>query len=326
MMMDRSGGNEYAKRCLKRSLATGNIGNSLLFAGPKGVGKALLAIEFAGDVIRCGQPPGVHDYKLSSGNHPDIHIYKPEGKIGMHSIDSMRAISSEIYLPPHESRKKVFIIDDADCMVTYSANALLKTFEEPPLDTVIILVSSRPEALLPTIRSRCRTLFFESDDSSFGDDGDVRDLVLAILFKGKSHNYPELKSSVQQIVSVLETSAKDAEEEAASLNAFYDSEDLSAVQRQSIRKEVEGAVSMKMNEKSDIIFDIIISWYRDLHLINSGVDQQYLINRDKKELFPDSVSISLERVLDIIADARLSLARSTRIEVCIENLFLTLGV
>ncbi len=78
----------------------------------------------------------------------------------------MRQLSEEIYLPPYEANWKVFIIHDADRMLSYSANALLKTFEEPPPRTLIILLSRSQASLLPTIVSRCYTLHFQNLPSS----------------------------------------------------------------------------------------------------------------------------------------------------------------
>lgn len=104
-----------------------------------------------------------HAKKIAAHNHPDLHIYRPEGKSGMHPMTSMRQLLSEVYMPPFEGPCKVFIIYDAERMLPSSSNALLKTLEEPLEDTFFILLSNEPASLLPTIRSRCRTLLFTSD-------------------------------------------------------------------------------------------------------------------------------------------------------------------
>src|SRR5690606_1908010 len=74
--------------------------------------------------------------------------------------EAMRRFSDEVYLAPFEAKKKIFIIHDAHRMLSYSANALLKTFEEPARDAIIILISGSPEQLLPTVLSRCQTIRF----------------------------------------------------------------------------------------------------------------------------------------------------------------------
>lgn len=103
-----------------------------------------------------------HAKKIAANNHPDLHIYRPEGKSGMHPLASIRQLIDEVCLPPFEGPCKVFILHDAERMLPSSSNALLKTLEEPLEDTFFILLSHEPEALLPTIRSRCRTLLFTS--------------------------------------------------------------------------------------------------------------------------------------------------------------------
>ena len=100
-------------------------------------------------------PEGLHFGKITSGNHPDLHIYQPEGKTRLHSIENMRKFVEEANKPPFESVRKVFIFHYAERMLPSSANTLLKTLEEPREDTLIFLLSAHPEEILPTILSRC---------------------------------------------------------------------------------------------------------------------------------------------------------------------------
>ena len=76
----------------------------------------------------------------------------------MHSIDSLRQFNEEVYLAPYEADRKIFIIHDADRMLSYSANALLKTFEEPSAQSIIILLSSAPDALSANCAIQCTTI------------------------------------------------------------------------------------------------------------------------------------------------------------------------
>ena len=161
-MFDHIIGNEFVKSYLRRVIENNCIGNSILFAGPEGIGKSVFAEAFAKQIICRNDVSGDHQRKLESGNHPDLRVYRPEGKLGMHSIASMRQLSEEVYLAPFEAKNKVFIVHEAERMLSYSANALLKTFEEPALDTVIILLSSAPSSLLSTVLSRCRAIYFQS--------------------------------------------------------------------------------------------------------------------------------------------------------------------
>jgi DNA polymerase-3 subunit delta' len=151
-MFDHILGNERNKSYLTTALERKMVGNSWLFAGPDGIGKSLFAEAFAKALIGIEGNPKTH---------PDVRIYLPEGKVGMHSIAKMREFTEEVYLSPAVGSKRIFIIHDADRMLPTSANALLKTFEEPLEDAVIILLSSLPGSLLPTVLSRCRTLYFQ---------------------------------------------------------------------------------------------------------------------------------------------------------------------
>lgn len=129
---------------LSEMIASEKIPHALLFTGGD---LADLAKKFALDLL--GKYP-----------HPDLREYFPEGKTGMHSIQTMRQLTTEVGLVPYQARWKLFIIYDADRMLPTSSNALLKTLEEPAARTVILLLSSHSERLLTTILSRCQKIDF----------------------------------------------------------------------------------------------------------------------------------------------------------------------
>lgn len=97
--------------------------------------------------------------KIDAGTHPDLLLISPEEKII--KIEEIRMIDDALSFKPFEASKKIVIVDDAETMNISSANAFLKTLEEPPGDSIIILVSSRPDRLPDTIRSRCSRINFE---------------------------------------------------------------------------------------------------------------------------------------------------------------------
>ncbi|MBI5188047.1 MAG: hypothetical protein HZA07_03110 [Nitrospirae bacterium] len=96
--------------------------------------------------------------KIAAGVHPDVLLISPEG--GQIRIEEIRAIDNTLSFKPFEGRKKVVIVDEADNMNPYAANAFLKTLEEPPEDSLIILISSSPDRLPDTIKSRCSRVNF----------------------------------------------------------------------------------------------------------------------------------------------------------------------
>lgn len=140
---------------IKRAVASNRVPHAMLFTGADGAGKMefakTLAIELLG-------PASAH--KVRADNHPDLHLYVPESKGSFHSIEQIRQCIQEMELPPYEACAKVFIIDKAHQMPPVSSNALLKTLEEPPPRSYLILLSDQPDQLLPTIRSRCQSYPF----------------------------------------------------------------------------------------------------------------------------------------------------------------------
>lgn len=174
---------------LKRSVAEGRIAHAYLFHGPDGVGKELAAKNFA-KLLNCRAPKkgDACDFcdeclRAEKNEHPDLLWLRPSGKtrtIYIGNPDSpksgtVRDFQRGVALKPFQGRWKVGIFVDADCMEETAQNALLKTLEEPPAHTVIILVTSRPEALLPTILSRCQAVRF----------GPMREEELEELLRGE---------------------------------------------------------------------------------------------------------------------------------------------
>ena len=141
-------GNESIKNTLEKSIKTNQITHSYLMIGIQGIGKKLLAKEYAKVIL------GSNDII----NNPDFLCIEPDGN--SIKIDQIRNLQKEIQEKPIISNKKVYIIDDADLMTKEAQNCLLKTLEEPPKFAVIILIGSNENAFLPTIKSRCMILHF----------------------------------------------------------------------------------------------------------------------------------------------------------------------
>jgi DNA polymerase III subunit delta' len=359
-------GNATTKSYLKNILKKECIGNTILFAGPNGVGKSSFAHAFATEILCRDDEKGVLRTKISHHNHPDIMVYKPEGKIGMHSMASIRAFSKEVFSPPNEAPWKIFIIHDADRMLPTSANALLKTFEEPPPHSFIILVSSSPDKMLPTILSRCRKVWFRSlsdeeviaalmqQDASLQadraqhiamlaqgslekafsllhhDDDEKRKLVLEILVNGSAWSYNEMSQAIQSLDKTMEkakTTLKD------SLLKEYEEifEEATALQKEALNKEAEGHAAMLYLSEASAVFENTLSWYRDLSLIKHDGDVRLLFNKDyEKQLVEHSKKMSkapnLMKVQEYISDASCAVQRSIKFGTCLEQLLLKLEV
>src|SRR5712692_9786047 len=155
---------------LSRSVARGSLPPSLIFAGPSGVCKRLVALSTA-QALNCAAPAHNPEIEIDAcgvcpacvrigrGVFPDVLLVQP-GDSGSIKIEQVREIVDRVAYRPFEGRRRVVIIDEADALVAAAQNALLKTLEEPPPSSVLILVTSRPDVLLPTVRSRCPQLRF----------------------------------------------------------------------------------------------------------------------------------------------------------------------
>ncbi len=155
----------------------------LLFQGQKGIGKLELAINYArallcehplGDGSSCGQCPSCHWFL--QGSHPDFRFLQPEseneeveaaaGKKPSRqiSVDQIRSLADFMGMTAHQGGRRVVIIHPAEAMNANAANALLKNLEEPPAGLLFILVTHKPQALLPTIHSRCLSFALATPD------------------------------------------------------------------------------------------------------------------------------------------------------------------
>jgi DNA polymerase-3 subunit delta' len=150
---------------LARQIAAGEIAHAWLLLGPAGSGKRPTSVAMAA-AIQCPEMPGQGCGKCSTclrvlrHRHPDVHHIVPEGPLI--PVDVIREqVIPEASRSPFEAQMKVFIIEEAERMNPAAQNALLKTLEEPPADTVFILISDREEELLDTISSRCRVVRLE---------------------------------------------------------------------------------------------------------------------------------------------------------------------
>ena len=161
-------GHDRVKGLLARALGQGRLPPALLLTGPEGVGKRTLALAAARGLL-CDEGPGEPcDACRTCGRtaramHPDLIVVVPGAPPG--SWPARRSRSSRCATPcarslglPFEARARAVVIDDAHAMTEQAMNALLKSLEEPPATSHLFLVTASPQALLPTIRSRCQTL------------------------------------------------------------------------------------------------------------------------------------------------------------------------
>ncbi len=349
MLFEEIIGNNPIKTYLKNAIKQQKLPHTLLFSGPEGIGKSLFAKALALAVM---YPEGSEkdSKKIDSLNHPDFHLYQPEGKVSLHNIASMRSMIELVHLAPFEAGAKFFVISDADRMQPAAANALLKTLEEPDSNSYIILVTSKEEEILPTILSRTVKLNFLAIEKV--------DMVALLQRWGKT------KSEAHRI-SLL---AHGSIERASEIASFVDTEEktrllLDLLSRKELYSYLELAKyldkissffnlpetkSLKKHKEIELFLSHILMWYRDLHLLQIS-DQKTLFFFDHRELLKKELSFqqnsqqslsnlnrqnvgnsnflpSLEKVSDLLDEARRALSRNIKLRTVLEHLFLQLDL
>jgi DNA polymerase-3 subunit delta' len=177
MIWERIRGHDVQEKMFRRAAARGRLAHAYLFVGPEGIGKQLFARTLAqclfceriadADLDACGECPACR--QMQAGTHPDfLSIGVPAGKkilpisllVGDDSNRGRTGLCYEIAMSPMSGTRRIAVINDAQAMNEEAANSLLKTLEEPPPGSVLILLTPETEAILPTIRSRCQPVRF----------------------------------------------------------------------------------------------------------------------------------------------------------------------
>ncbi len=180
-MFNKLIGNDHIKEILRRMINRNRVPRSLLLAGAEGIGKKHFAIQLAKSFVcltpqnaeacdKCVNCRRADKFNFPKSDDREAHkvvIFSEFPDIGQVIpynknifVDAIRDLEKEANFRPYEAKARIFIIDDADKMNDAASNALLKTLEEPAPTTYLFLVSSRPDSLLQTIRSRCQTIRF----------------------------------------------------------------------------------------------------------------------------------------------------------------------
>ena len=218
-MFDEIIGNEQIKEELKKVALENKVSHSYMFVGIEGIGKQMMAKDFA-QMILCTNETnkGCHQCKscieFMSNNHPDFLYLEPDGN--SIKIEQIRYLQRKIQEKPIISDKKVYIINDADKMTTEAQNCLLKTLEEPPEYSTIILIGSNENAFLNTIKSRCMKIPFKPIEAKYVKQymektyemTNISQNMLeafqgsigkAILLKDKKEQYENIESMVEKL-------------------------------------------------------------------------------------------------------------------------------
>ena len=290
-------GNQKIKEHLYTALKSNRLPQAYIFYGPEGIGKASMALLLA-KALNCGSFNGdICDkcsscYKIEKRIHPDVQIFHPEGK--EISIEQMRYLSNQINLKPFEGKFKVYIIDPAEQMSIEAANALLKTLEEPPANSLIILITTHLSALLPTMRSRCQLLHVSTIS--------IRELerILREKYQFKSKEALSLShlsaGSLGRPLNInLGKSYEKRKRELFFLQSLSSGEELGII--------LERIDELKDKQSIDELLQILFSITRDLLVLSLTKDKSLLINIDLEEDLKTFLNrFTLEIVLSIMSE------------------------
>jgi DNA polymerase-3 subunit delta' len=277
---------------LTRSVAGGTLPPSLLFAGPAGVGKHLTAgavaqalnctnitkgsgLRAEGSVDACGTCAACT--RIARAVHPDVLFVSPSEN-GNIKIEPVREAIDRAQYRPFEGRRRVVIIDDADALITHAQNALLKTLEEPTPSSVFILVTARPDMLLPTVLSRCPQLRFRPLP--------VADIVSALMARGRSEAEARavaataggsLGQALQMSADELVESRELAQRVLAQAAAQHDPARRVETAQQLITKPPSGVTERDQLATHLRAMAVLL---RDVEVLATGADDRALANAD----------------------------------------------
>ena len=211
-MFENIAGHENIKNILSNNINTKNILHSYLFIGEEGIGKKMLAKEFAKAILCTSEnnkPCNICKscVEFNTNNNANFNLINEEGSAI--KIEQIRNMQVKIAEKPINSNYKVYLINDAELMTQEAQNCLLKTLEEPPEYIVIILITSNENKVLNTIKSRCMKLYFNNLDKNSVkkvltekfEMEDINDSFLdaaggsikkALLIKEKSSEYEQI--------------------------------------------------------------------------------------------------------------------------------------
>ena len=274
---------------LARSIRRDSLPPSLIFAGPAGVGKRLTAVATA-QAANCIRPTTSDaDFfdacgtcaaclRIARGVHADVLVVEP-GDNGSTKTEQVREIIDRAAYRPFEGRRRVVIVDEADALVVPAQNALLKTLEEPPSASMFILVTSRPDSLLPTVRSRCPRLGFRALTPE--------EIATALMQRGRSGSDARATaaSADGSLGRALQMSASDLVEARAVAQEVL----ARAAATPDPRRRIEGAKELLSNmggggasdrEKLASHLRAMASLVRDVELLSTRADIRALANAD----------------------------------------------
>jgi len=313
-------GHEKQIDTIERALESGTLPHAYLFSGMGGIGKRLIALKLA-ETLQCNSPESrpcgkcSGCRKIKEGNHPDLIELQADGNFI--KIEQIRGLQKRLSLKSFEGRATVCIIDGAEKMNPAAANALLKTLEEPPQDTYLILLTENIRQVISTVISRCRRLNFNplsADNISstlIKDKGiDKKDAIAAA---GMS------EGSMGKALDLLECfDAKEREQMFELVIDFKNVDDVFSISEKLTKKE--GTIKLM-----DFI-DMLKFFLRDLMVFKSGVKKDRLLNIASDEILKKGAGsfspAALIEIFETVAKTETAIMMNVNKRLAVENMLL----
>lgn len=318
-------GNSKNREILRHLVRNQRYGATYIFAGPEGVGKRQFALAFAkaancqkppkGEVESCDECPSC--FRIERGIHPDVRLLKPDEK-GTIKVGDAREFSKEVRYRPYEGRQRFFLIDDSEKLREEAANALLKTLEEPPETSTIILLTAQPDALLTTVRSRSQQLTFAPLS--------LVEMEAFVEAQGRPRSEAALLARLSE-GSIGRLAAIDLADYRRERRELLELAELFAGQGSRHRLIKAAEYFAKQQEKD--VFErklvFLLKIVRDLLLLNEGLDREKIMNVDEAERLQSLAERIGWRRLNLwvegLNEVRLNLAVNINKQVAMDGLF-----
>ncbi|MDD5772544.1 MAG: DNA polymerase III subunit delta' C-terminal domain-containing protein [bacterium] len=276
MSWDNVIGQKRVIEILKRTIENGRIPQAYIFTGTDGTGKRLVAKELA-KALNCEKNTGnacnicLSCNKIDRDIHPDVEVISPAGQSGGIKIEQIHAIRERIFLKPLEGKYKFYIIDHAEGLIKpqeASGNALLKLLEEPPNDTIFVLIPTEGQALIPTIVSRCQKIKFD-----YLSIGEVEKVLRDKFFYNEEDARLSAGFSFGRVDRAL--SFKDEKTKIEREEVFKNLKSPFLKNLLTWARELSS-----MREKAIDVLDIMILYMRDILIYKITNEKMFLINAD----------------------------------------------